>query len=504
MRETRRITSNTALSAGGSATITWDSSQPLQSSTYTRYHLIGTNKPQAQVDRLFNVREPASGAIGTATYVGAHLYPRFPKGAPWGNMTRSAGAVGLIFYPAAKVLWSSTGAYPWFEEPVAVQLNPVTGQIDLSQPAAFVSAGIAGQTQGLASAYPASFYQGKWYDVQVVVPYNRGSLSARWPATGFAGTAKTKYNIERTMVVPMDTFTFKGDLPSMQALAAQHLATVQDAAITGSILLHFDDWTPTFDPLTIGYSLNIALPPGSDPDEIAGLDLPVRSWTMEWHDSGALIRTIAFEFSNLHRPFQGDALYLHPAYAPTTWGVSEGNVFVAGNMGGYSGEMGMDAFNAAMTGQDLPGYDSADDLGDFDRGDGAAGGDEAMGEGDFGAEMPDAAPGGRRWESRGDRMRREESEKPRPPATPMSAAEALGYPDREARPRPATRKESRESQGRYTTMPIDPDAPLPANEPTPAPTPPAPPPQPPPPPPRRRTLAERRGFRDDDTTSGGG
>jgi hypothetical protein len=495
MRETRRVTSCSAMTAGGSATITWDTSQPLESATYTRYHLVGTNTPMAQVDRLFNVREPASGALGLDTFVGAHLYPRFPKGVAWGNITRSASAVGLIFYPAAKVLWSSTGQYPWFEEPVAVQLNPATGQIDLSQPAVFVSAGIAGQTQLLQVGYPANYFQGLWYDVQVVVPYNRGGLSARWPASGYSGTAYTKYGIERVMVIPIDTFTFKGDVPSMQQLAAEHLATVQDAVVEGSCLLHFsaslEAGTLAWDPLTIGYSLNIAMPSAS---QIDGLDLPIRSWTIEWHNDGPDISTIEFHFSNRHRPFEGDALYLHPAFAPTTWGVGEGQVFIAGSLGGMSGMMDMEEFN----GPAFPQGDFDSSAGGVEESIGGEPGGEVAGVADEGEPpmMGGATSGGRTWRSPGDRQR----QRPAPPTTPMSAAQSL-YPDREAKPSIPTEKQKRESQGLPTTMPIDPDS-EPEPFPTPEPTP--PPPQPAPAPPRRPTMAELRGLRDDDATGGGG
>lgn len=328
---TVQVTSSTAMTPGGSATLTWSSSVALTSTAFTRYRLYAMNTAESLVDREFYVTEPSTGATGLATYVGAHLYPYSPFSYAWANQGKGAASVANINFPAAIVLWSQNGQYPWFSSSVPVTVDPTTGTIVLSEPAVFISAGFANQTPALASGYPKTFYQGKWYDVQVAVPYNAGGISTRYPSSGFSGTANATYGLTDVKTIALANFVYAGDTPALNELAQQHLLTVQDTVTEGSIRLHFDYWTSTFNPFALGYALNIVTPGAASP--IDGLNLPVRSVTMDWPDSGADIHLVTFQFSNRHRAFEADSLYIHPSFSPTGWGAQDGEtIFGQTNM----------------------------------------------------------------------------------------------------------------------------------------------------------------------------
>lgn len=332
---TVKITSCTAMTPAGTATITWDASEAVTGSGFARYRAYAANTPLSLVGRAYL---PATGSgstllTGRATWIGSHMEASSPFSFAWANVGKGADTVQSINYPACNVYWSANGQYPSESLPCPVDLDPENGQVILSQPSVFLSAQLAGQQAALASGFPATYRQGLYNDVEVALPYNRGSLTARSPASGFSGTAYTKYGVEYDKVLPLSSYTWKGNTAQLQQLAAEHLICYQDAVVTGSIRLHWDAWTPTFDVLSMPYSLRIVTPGAAS--EIDGLDLPVRSVTMEWPNSGPDIHSVAFEFSNKRRPFEGDDLYIHPVSYPQNWGTQD--VFGGGEFAGVEG-----------------------------------------------------------------------------------------------------------------------------------------------------------------------
>jgi hypothetical protein len=499
--ETRQVTSCTAMSPGGTAMITWSSGEPLPSTGFTRYRLIGQNTPLGLVGRDYAVREPATGALGRSTLVGANMYPRNPKGMPIANNSR----VFLVFSPYAFVQWSQTGNWPWFEVPVNVQLDPVRGHVILTEPAVVKSAGLAGTTSLLARKYPTSFSEGLYYDVRVEVPYNRGLLSARAPMTGDQGTAFTAYGIVRPKVQHLDTFNWAFDAASLVMLAQERLDCVKDAVVSGEIA--WKELPDDFDPFVPGFSLSVSASGSTTP--LDGLDLPVRSCTIRWHDDGPSLHTVSMRFSNLKRPFQGDSLYTHPAFAGGTFG-TQGEMFgflpggqsVAGMEMAYfneaSGQIGYDA--AASTGSN-PISDALAGRGSGDRVSEIAANNQAIGDqlrqqsdpGNFfepfhravGADVEAShAPFA---QALGEQAQAARS------GDPFGVMEGF-RPSLRSLPKPPPRPELH-----------DPAAGAPINPESGPPPPPQSTPIPPPPRPRPGGLAERRGRRDDDdTTSGGG
>lgn len=309
MYETRKITSSAALTAGGSATISWDSGDPITTLDYDRYRIVGTATPRAEVGRLYTIRDPSTGDLGLDTWVGSHLVPRFPRPVAW----RSHGVGYQTTTPVGTVCWSATGAEPWNEVPAGFEILPETGQIRFVRPVVMETT----STDVLRRGYPTTFAGGLPADVKVMLAYDRGDAVVRVPSSGFEGTAYDEDEIERVWVLHMDSWTYGGDTANMIKMAQAHLDAVKDTVIEGSILHHGypapydeDDNPDGFDPLELGYALSLSIAGATSPWD--DTPLPVRSVTLSWPQGSGDQHQLVFQFSSRKRPFQGDDLYVHP------------------------------------------------------------------------------------------------------------------------------------------------------------------------------------------------
>lgn len=326
IQEARPVTSNTALSAGGTFTVTWSSDIPLDSTSFNTFRLVLNAGGLSNVWRSYLVREPSSGDTGLNTYVGSHLMARFPRPYPWANN----GKIETITTPVGKIMWSTSGDAPYFEWPGTVEIDRGIGGIRFTEPVVKATAP-GGIAYLKTTGSPTNFATGLPADVQVVVPYNRGGMEARKPATGYEGTAYTEDGIERVLEVHLDDWEWLGDKPDVLKLAQEHLDTVKDVVTTGSIAMR--DTPTAWDCFTLGYALDIVVPGASSSELIRYDNLPVRSVAISWAKPGFL-RHVTFSFSNLRRPFEGDDLYIHPSFGGAS----------AMDMGGY----GFDEWNSSV------------------------------------------------------------------------------------------------------------------------------------------------------------
>jgi len=308
--ETRAITASTSLSAGGTYVITWDSSQPISHTNYTKYRIVGRSGGLIDVGRLYLVKEKHTGVTGLSTFVGAHLTKRFPRPVPWANNGKSFD----IDQAAGLIQWSLTGSSPYIEWPVEVEVVPSLGAVRFKEPVFRAS---ASPPLTDTSTFPTTYMAGKPVDVRVAVAYNRGALTATKPASSWEGTAYTSLGLEREKVYRLDSWTYLGDQTSMESLAQEYLDVIKDEVIEGAIVYY---GYPGFDPLTMGYSLNITIEGVSGP--LDGIDLPVRSVTVRWPQDAPTTHEVTFQFSNRRRPFEGSDLYVHPAFSFLSGGSS--------------------------------------------------------------------------------------------------------------------------------------------------------------------------------------
>ena len=237
---------------------------------------------------------------------------------------------------AGLIQWSLTGSSPYIEWPVEVEVVPSLGAVRFKEPVFRAS---ASPPLTDTSTFPTTYMAGKPVDVRVAVAYNRGALTATKPSSSWEGTAYTSLGLEREKVIRFDNWTYLGDQANMESLAQEYLDVIKDEVIEGSIVYY---GYPGFDPLTMGYSLNITIEGVSGP--LDGIDLPVRSVTVRWPQDAPTTHEVTFQFSNRRRPFEADDLYIHPAFN-----------FAVG--GGQSGS----PFDHAATGQAGPGTDAVAD-----------------------------------------------------------------------------------------------------------------------------------------------
>jgi hypothetical protein len=157
--ESRRITSNTSLSAGGTSVITLD--RQLDTGGYIKYRLIAQPiNTNIDVWRRYTFSN---------TYLAAHLAQRFPRSVPWSNAT----TVIQTNYPIGSVVAPAGGGS--FEYPANFEIDQVNQDIRFYEP---VVKGFNTQanldTGGGSVVAPL--------DVKVLVPYSRGTLQAAAPA----------------------------------------------------------------------------------------------------------------------------------------------------------------------------------------------------------------------------------------------------------------------------------------------------------------------------------
>lgn len=359
--ETRAITASTSLSAGGTYVITWDASQPISHTNYTKYRIVGRSGGLIDVGRLYLVKEKNTGVTGLNTYVGSHLTRKFPRPVPWANNGKSFD----IDQAAGLVQWSLTGNPPYIEWPVEVEVVPSVGGVRFKEPVFRAS---ASPPLTDTSTFPTTYAGGKPVDVRVAVAYNRGTLTATKPSSSWEGTAYTERGLEREKVINFDGWTYVGDKASMESLAQEHLDVIKDEIIEGSITYY---GYPSFDPLTMGYSLNIGIQGVSGP--LDGIDLPVRTVTVRWPQDAATTNEVVFRFSNRRRPFEGDDLYVHPSFYFAGRGGQEGSPFEQSNASTSAAQpLGMD--QGDLGGMNDMGGGGMDDFGMSFMGSGGGGG----------------------------------------------------------------------------------------------------------------------------------
>jgi hypothetical protein len=347
--EFRRITSSAAHTAASTTAITWDSSQPLDNSGYTKYHIVGSPGGLSDTHRLYNITYSGSTQIGTPnthpSYVAQHLVKKAPFPLPWRPNDQITVQTN---YPAAVVCWSPTGSKPYIEMPATFELLPNAYQIRFAEPVTRIFGTLSNLQTGGAST------DGVPTDIKVLLFYSRGTLTATKPASSYEGTAFTVDGLQRTLTIDCPQWLFAGDQARMDALCQQHLDSVKDAVVEGQLVYHGLYAAG----LGLNMSVNIAANYGSAVttgwEAIAAC---LRSFELTWPESGADQYRSVFQFSTKRRPFSGDKLYMPVAF--------KGHGFDQLNEGFGAEMMGMGAHAApgVTMGQGMVGMGGLADMG---------------------------------------------------------------------------------------------------------------------------------------------
>jgi hypothetical protein len=396
-QEFRLVVSNTAMSAGGSATVNWDTNWPISYTAYTRYKLVGGAGTKNDVGRLLNVREPHTGATGLSTYIGAHLMARSPTLI---RVANNDGTYAERYGSTATICWSSSGSPPYTEISIGVQPVPSTGQFRLVEPMVLPF----GNPSDLQQNGWPTFAKGLPGEVRVLAFYSRGALQSTQPATGYAGTAYTVDGLQATKYMDYTDWIWKNDQSAMNTLASEHFKSLRDAVVEGTINIF---GLAPFDALTFTNSLNIAVAGGTSP--WSAMNAPIRAVRVTWATAGGEgIWLTQLHFSTRRKPFTADDLYVHPQFAPGSplshihgFGMHESPYTMLGAAPGAAGAFGQmlgtyqSALQAGMMGVPVSTarpYDTAAYAGTGMAGLPSAAG--TLGPSDFASTMDAAATGG--------------------------------------------------------------------------------------------------------------
>ena len=203
-----RAIASTAMTAGGSSTLTLDRALP--STAYNAYRLYAPSELGNVVWRRYKV---------TNSYIAAQMQQFFPY--PFAFRNSDGTAATLTTSPVCSVYWSSSGSPPYNQSSIGVQIDPVSGTITTVSPTSLVYGG------GVVT--PPT-------DVQVFLPVANGSLQVQSPSTGgYAGTLYTVEGIERTKTVTVREWRDYSLSANMQAYSDQLFSAFCNVVVEGTI-----------------------------------------------------------------------------------------------------------------------------------------------------------------------------------------------------------------------------------------------------------------------------
>lgn len=334
-----KIVANTALTAGGTSTLTLD--RPLPNISFNSYQIWGLAEGESVVYRRYKVSNTA---------VGAALLNYFPYPVAIKLAVNSAAA-SLTSTPAGFVQYfangvnNSAGINMTY---LTLTVDPVNGIVYFDRPTA-IQAGTTVVTP---------------YNVIVFLPVATGTLSAFAPSsTTYSGTSYTVEGIQRTKIITVLDWLDFTNQTTMQTFANEYLTSVQDVVVEGS--LPYLGLLTTF--LTVGatgQAVSIAGTSGSTPYTTGweSLSLPVVSVEILYQSGpqgtsyvmnlGLSNRRGRFTADNFLRP--GLKMMDFSGNGGESFGGAASNAASAGGDAGASFQGASNPLNAPDPGSNLP------------------------------------------------------------------------------------------------------------------------------------------------------
>jgi hypothetical protein len=205
-----RIVANTALTAGGTSTLTLDRALPNVS--FNSYQIWGLSENASVVYRRYKVSNAA---------IGAALMNYFPYPVAIRLAVNSAAA-SLTSTPAGFYQYSPTGGTspPFNLSYGTISIDPVNGLVYFDRPTAVVA--------GTTVVKPVN--------VIVFLPVATGTLSAFAPSSsGHAGTLFTVEAVSRTKIITVRDWLDGSNQTTMNTFASEFLDSVKDVVVEGSL-----------------------------------------------------------------------------------------------------------------------------------------------------------------------------------------------------------------------------------------------------------------------------
>jgi hypothetical protein len=297
-RWTARILSCTAMTPGGTSTLTIDN--PMPSTSYNSYQIYGTGGGASVVYRRYSITNPA---------IAAAVQQAFPYEVPY----RSGASLAetMVTTPQATVFFSATGATPYEQSSIGIAaIDPAAGTITFTKPTALVFS-----ADGVTPV-PVD-------DVQVFLPVAYGTLSAVYPpdvagVPQYAGTSHTVELMSETRLVQCRQWRDYSNAANMSLWAQELHGALSETVVEGDVpyqgLLSAA--------LTPGHAVNL---PGSG--YTSGWDtaaVPIQRCELLYHESrSATLYTTNLHVSNRRAPYSGEA-FARPSQTGLSVGLAEG------------------------------------------------------------------------------------------------------------------------------------------------------------------------------------
>jgi hypothetical protein len=203
-----RVTANTALTAGGTSTLTLDRTLP--ATTYNAYRIYG----QAFRGNIVYRKYKVSNANVAAAMQQFFPYPVAARSSNGLSAALTSTAIGTVFY-------SASGTPPFDTSSIGIQVDPVGGYIWTEKPTALVFGG--------GPVTPAT-------DFQVFIPVATGQLTVTSPVGGgYSGTLFSVEGISRTKTVTVRDWRDYSLNSQMQTYANELLDAVKDVVVEGTL-----------------------------------------------------------------------------------------------------------------------------------------------------------------------------------------------------------------------------------------------------------------------------
>lgn len=294
-QQTRVITSHTALTAGGTFTVTVD--PPFSLTTFTAAEVYTTKSDafRSHVHRRFKP---------TDTVIRARLQREFPRNEPF----KFGAGDGLLLTKAPMAYIEKSGVQ--YFAPIEIDTN--LGTITFQEPIVAM-AGLNTRAQLVTGG--GSLNQPD--DVMVFAPVAGEQLSAVYPPDSggpvYTGNAYTTFGLEQTETILMPEWKDAGHKAEIMKLAEEIHATHKDVIVSGNLTLYGYRLHEFLD-LNSKVSFAWKTCPGGttlSTGWYGAQSIPIRSLTAVWGAQQGMV--ISLEVSNQRQVGVGADLYTHGA-----------------------------------------------------------------------------------------------------------------------------------------------------------------------------------------------
>lgn len=297
----RKVVSNTALTAGGTAYLQLD--DPLPSTDYVKFTMIPGIWPGSLTWRRYSIQKQTGAGRSIAKYA----QPAFPVPIPWTNTDGTL--VGNTQTAVATIYFTPAGSSEQRFAMCNIQVDRLNEAIILDrpsvsffgQPSSLATGGVSvdGQPQNIRALIPVSLKP-----LEVIEPVNTGNTA------NYSGTSFTVDGVARTHFVNMPDWVAESDTSPIRLWAKQLLDSIKDTVVEGQTVLL--TWEPIRQPgVKVTFS-DACLPAGS----YSQYETAVYSCLLRFaHGNGPVPYLTELALSNRRDQCRGYDATLHPIVA---------------------------------------------------------------------------------------------------------------------------------------------------------------------------------------------